>query len=188
MKALKKIIRGLTKVELAAAGITFAVMVICYFISVINRNIIKGSMPWTEEMALYCMVYMSLLGMEVGLRDGTQVSVTAVTEKIKGTKIGKALYVVATIILIFFLFMMFRYGLALVSKQLTTGQTSPVMKIPMWILYLALPVSFGIAVFVQVVLLIGRLRGIPMDDITAVDAIADSFVGESDKIKDKGEA
>ena len=34
-------------------ALTFVIMVVCYFISVVNRNFIKGSMPWTEELALY---------------------------------------------------------------------------------------------------------------------------------------
>ena len=176
MKAIKTIIRGLTKVELAFAGIMFALMVICYFISVVNRNIIQGSMPGTEELATYAMVYLSRLGMEVGLRDGTQVSVTALTSKVKGTTVGKILDVIASVILLFFLFMMFRYGCALVAKQITTGQTSPVMKIPMYVLYLSLPISFGVAFVVQILILLGKFFKIPMDEITNVDAIADSFI------------
>ena len=58
MKALKKVVRGVTLAELWATALTFVIMVVCYFISVVNRNFIKGSMPWTEELALYCMVYM----------------------------------------------------------------------------------------------------------------------------------
>lgn len=186
MKAIKKIIRAVTKVELAFAGIMFALMVGCYFISVVNRNVIQASMPWTEELATYAMVYLALFGMEVGLRDGTQVSVTALTDRIKGTKVGKVLHIISTIILLFFLFMMFRYGLALVGKQIATAQTSPVMKIPMYLLYLSLPVSFGIAFVVQIVLLIGYAFNIPMDDIANVDAIADGFIKKSASGK-KGE-
>ena len=89
MKALKKVVRGVTLAELWATALTFVIMVVCYFISVVNRNFIKGSMPWTEELALYFMVYMALIGTELGLRDGTQVSVTALTEKLKGTMVGK---------------------------------------------------------------------------------------------------
>ena len=74
MKALKKVVRGVTLAELWATALTFVIMVVCYFISVVNRNFIKGSMPWTEELALYCMVYMALIGTELGLRDGTQVT------------------------------------------------------------------------------------------------------------------
>ena len=55
MKALKKVVRGVTLAELWATALTFVIMVVCYFISVVNRNFIKGSMPWTEELALYCI-------------------------------------------------------------------------------------------------------------------------------------
>lgn len=181
MKTLIKIIKGLTKVELAFSGITFALMVVCYFISVVNRNIIKSSMPWTEELALYGMVYMALIGTEIGLRDGTQVCVTALTDKVKGTTAGKILYLISHVILIIFLFIMFRYGIALVVRQFQTGQTSPVMKIPMYVLYLSLPISFGISVFIQTLLLVGKIAGWDLTEITNVDAIADSFISRKEK-------
>ena len=121
MKAIHKVVRGLTAVELAAAALTFALMVICYFISVVNRNIIQGSMPWTEELALYAMVYMALLGTELGLRDGTQVNVTAITSKLEGKPLGKLLDIIARLAVLYFVFMMFRNGNALVAKQIKTG-------------------------------------------------------------------
>ena len=59
--------------------VAFVAMVAAYFVAVVNRNFIKASMPWTEEVA------MALLGTEVGLRDGTQVAVTAIIEKLHRT-------------------------------------------------------------------------------------------------------
>jgi TRAP-type C4-dicarboxylate transport system permease small subunit len=53
---------------------------------------------------------------------------------------GKILHIISRVILLIFAFMMFRYGLALVAKQMETGQLSPVMKVPMYILYLSLPI------------------------------------------------
>ena len=175
MNILKKIIRGISIAELIACALTFAVMVISYFIAVVNRNFIKGSMPWTEELALYSMLYMALLGMELGLRDGTQVSVTAVTSKLEGTKAGKVLDIIARVILLIFLFMMFTNGISLVSKQMQTMQTSPVLKVPMYALYLSLVISFGLAVLTQAMILIGKLTGIPMDEIVRVDDIIDKM-------------
>ena len=84
MKGIKKALSYITNVEYAIMVVTFVAMVIAYFISVVNRNFIKASMPWTEEVAMYSMIYMALLGTEVGLRDGTQVAVTAVIEKLHG--------------------------------------------------------------------------------------------------------
>ena len=84
MKKTKKILEWITKVEYAIMIVAFVLMVLCYFTSVVNRNFIKASMPWAEELALYSMTFMALLGTEVGLRDGTQVAVTAVIEKLHG--------------------------------------------------------------------------------------------------------
>ena len=51
---------------------------------VVNRNIIHAGVSWLEELARYCMVYMALLATEAGLRDNTQISITAITDKIHG--------------------------------------------------------------------------------------------------------
>ena len=186
MKALNKVVRGLTAVEPVACALTFAVMVICYFISVVNRNIIQGSMPWTEELALYSMVYMVLLGTELGLRDGTQVSVTALTSKLEGKRSGKILEIIARAIVIYFVFMMFTNGNALVAKQIKTAQTSPVMNIPMYILYLSLSISFGLMMVTQTLMLIGRIFNLPMESITKVDEIIDTiFSGKKKEAEEK---
>lgn len=183
MKALKKVVRGVTLAELWATALTFVIMVVCYFISVVNRNFIvvnrnfiKGSMPWTEELALYCMVYMALIGTELGLRDGTQVSVTALTEKLKGTMVGKIVNFIAKVALIVFSCTMLRYSVALVAKQMSAGQTTPVMKVPMYVIYISLVISFALIVINQILMLVGEMMHIDMSDITNIDAIIDGII------------
>ena len=127
MKGIKKALSYITNVEYAIMVVTFVAMVIAYFISVVNRNFIKASMPWTEEVAMYSMIYMALLGTEVGLRDGTQVAVTAVIEKLHGVT-KKIVSIIEQIILEIFSFVMLKAGLALFSKQLQTGQTGSILK------------------------------------------------------------
>lgn len=85
MKGIKKLLSYVTKVEYAIMIVAFVAMVAAYFVAVVNRNFIKASMPWTEEVAMDSMIYMALLGTEVGLRDGTQVAVTAIIEKLHRT-------------------------------------------------------------------------------------------------------
>ena len=176
MKALKKVVRGVTLAELWATALTFVIMVVCYFISVVNRNFIKGSMPWTEELALYCMVYMALIGTELGLRDGTHVSVTALTEKLKGTMVGKVINFIAKVALIVFSCTMLRFSVALVAKQMSAGQTTPVMKVPMYVIYISLVISFALIVINQILMLVGEMMHIDMSDITNIDAIIDGII------------
>ena len=130
MKGIKKLLSYVTKVECAIMIVAFVAMVAAYFVAVVNRNFIKASMPWTEEVAMYSMIYMALLGTEVGLRDGTQVAVTAV---------------------------MLKAGTALFLKQIQTGQTTPVLKIPMSAMYFSLVLTFGLILLIQTVILVEKI-------------------------------
>lgn len=155
MKALKKALSYITKAEYAIMVAAFVAMVAAYFISVVNRNFIKASMPWTEEIALYSMTYMALLGTEVGLRDGTQVAVTAVIDKLTGMT-RKIVSLVEQIVLEVFAFTMLKAGFALFTKQLQTGQTTPVLKIPMSFMYFSLVLAFGLIFIIQAVVLVEK--------------------------------
>ena len=144
MKGLKKVLSYITTAEYAVMIAAFVAMVLAYFISVVNRNLIKASMPWTEEVALYSMTYMALLGTEVGLRDGTQVAVTAVVDKLHGVfrKVGTALFL----------------------KQMQTGQTTPVLKIPTWLMYFSLVLAFGLIFLIQAVTLVEKIMAFGKKD------------------------
>ena len=157
MKGLKKVLSYITSAEYAVMIAAFAAMVLAYFISVVNRTLIKASMPWTEEIALYSMTYMALLGTEVGLRDGTQVAVTAVVDKLHGMA-RKIVDLIAQIVLEIFAFVMLKAGLALFLKQMQTGQTTPVLKIPMSVL------AFGLIFLIQAVELVEKLMGMAKKD------------------------
>lgn len=156
MKAIKKILDGITKVEYVIMITAFVVMVVSYFISVVNRNFIKMSMPWTEELAIYSMTFMALLGMEVGLRDGTQVAVTAVIEKLPPAA-KRIVSVIEQIVLEAFAFVMLQSSVSMVLKQLQVGQTTPVLKIPMAAMYFSLVLAFGLVFLVQGVTLVEKV-------------------------------
>ena len=151
MKGIKKALSYITNVEYAIMVVTFVAMVIAYFISVVNRNFIKASMPWTEEVAMYSMIYMALLGTEVGLRDGTQVAVTAVIEKLHGVT-KKIVSIIEQIIL---------------EKQLQTGQTTPVLKVPMSVMYFSLVLTFALILVIQAVVLVEKVMDLKNKEVEA---------------------
>ena len=123
-------------------------------------------MPWTEEVAMYSMIYMALLGTEVGLRDGTQVAVTAVIEKLHGVT-KKIVSIIEQIILEIFSFVMLKAGLALFSKQLQPGQTTPVLKVPMSVMYFSLVLTFALILVIQAVVLVEKVMGLKNKEVEA---------------------
>jgi TRAP-type C4-dicarboxylate transport system permease small subunit len=155
---MKKLLSSLQKIENYILVVAFVVMVVSSFAQVVNRNIVHASIGWFEELARYCMVYMALLAAEVGLRDGTQISVTAITEKLP-LPLRKAAASLARLAVIVFAGVCFFTSFRILGTQMASSQVSPGLEIPMLIPYLSLPLGFGIIVIVQTFMLISPAAG-----------------------------
>lgn len=140
----------LQKAEDVIIVMTFVIMTVSVFLQVCNRNITKIPIAGFEELSKYCMIYMVLLGTELGLRDGTQIAVTALPDKLKG-RCRVAVLMIAKAVLIIFAAVMFYQSISLCQMQLRSGQTSPGLGVPMVVPYFALLLSFGIITVVQLV-------------------------------------
>lgn len=159
-----KISEKFQKVEDMIMVVTFVIMVVSCFAQVVNRNIFKVPVSGFEEAAKYSMVYMVLLGTEMGLRDGTQISVTAVVDMLKGP-VKKIVMIISKGIVVLVSAALFYQSIGLVQRQIISGQTSPGLQIPMSIPYFALVLSFGIITLVQGVTLMMMILGkIKIDD------------------------
>ena len=139
---MKKVLKGLTTAENFIMAVTFALMVICSFAQVVNRNIFKLPIVWFDEASTYCMIYMALIGTEIGLRDGSQIAVTAVTDKLHGSCKGIVSLCAKIVVLIF-------SSTILITVQARIGQTSAALHLPMTVPYAALVISFAMIVLVQ---------------------------------------
>ena len=154
---MKKVLEKLTMVENFIMVATFVVMVCSSFAQVVNRNIFKLPISWFDEAAIYCMIYMVLIGTEVGLRDGTQIAVTAMVDKFHGR--GRTLIqLIAKVILVFFAAVVFVGSIQLMSIQIRTGQISAALHLPMSVPYFAMVLSFGMITLVQAVAALELLR------------------------------
>ncbi|MDR3244680.1 MAG: TRAP transporter small permease [Elusimicrobiota bacterium] len=152
------ILKALQKIENIFLIVIFAIMIISAFAQVVNRNIIGASISWFEELARYCMVYMTLIATELGLRDGTQITITAFTAKLS-PNLRKALSIFAKLVVIVFAAIVFIYSFPLLAKQISFGQVSPGLQLPMYIPYFGVTLSFGIIAIVQTSILIIMIRG-----------------------------
>lgn len=158
---MKKVLDGLTKLENLIMVVAFIIMVGASFAQVVNRNFFKLPISWFDEAAVYCMIYMVLIGTEVGLRDGTQIAVTGIVDKLGG-KMKTAVQVISKIIVVIFSFGVLMGGIKLVNIQIRTGQVSAALSLPMSIPYGAMVISFAIITLVQaaaaIVLIVNLLQ------------------------------
>lgn len=151
---MKKVLNALTKVENLIMVVTFIIMVCASFAQVVNRNFFKLPISWFDEAAVYCMIYMVLIGTEVGLRDGTQIAVTAIVDKLHG-KAKRVVQILAKVVVILFSFGVFIGGVNLMNIQIRTGQISAALGLPMSVPYAAMVISFGMISLVQALEAVG---------------------------------
>lgn len=150
---VKYILEKLQSLEKLVIALGFAIMVVASFIQVVNRNVFKIPVTGFEEASKYAMVYMVLLATELGLRDGTQISINGVVDKLHGL-FGRIVRIVSKLIVIIFSSVMLRAGIAMVTRQFKINQTSPGLGMPMWIPYMAIVLGFGLITIVQFAALI----------------------------------
>lgn len=137
----KSFVGFLLGAEKALIVVLFAVMTLASILQVLNRNIFHFTIGWTEEVARYCMVWVALLGTEVGLRIGGQMSIQAFTSRLKG-KWRKAAAVTADLTVLVFCAIVIWYSADLMRVQIQNGQVSTALKIPMTIPYGAMLFTF----------------------------------------------
>ena len=141
---MKKVLHALQRLEKWIIVIAFVIMVVAIFCQVVNRNIFKIPVSGFEEAAKYSMAYMVLLGTELGLRDGTQIAIKGVVDKLK-----EVIVIISQIIVVAFAAIMTKASFAMVLKQAAIGQTSPGLGIPMSVPYFSLVLGFGLIAVVQ---------------------------------------
>ncbi len=163
---MKTTLTWLQRAENLIMGSAFIIMVIVLFIQVLNRNITKLSMPWTEEIAVYSMIYLVMLGTEAGLRDGTQIQITAIVDRFHGrAKLG--IQIVAKAVVVAFSGAMAYASFGVVAAQAASGQTSPVLRIPIYVPFAAFLLAFTIIFAVQLAALVVLIKAFITNDAEA---------------------
>ena len=54
---------------------SMVVLVFCVFLQVFSRYVLKNSVPWTEEMARYALVYLTFAGAAIATRKAANIRV-----------------------------------------------------------------------------------------------------------------
>lgn len=124
----------------------FLILIACVMmLQVIMRYVVGSSLSWAEEFCRYLFVWSSLLSIGYSIRKKTILRVDSLIEMFPFGL--KRLFKIAVeiIVLVFFAYL-FVKSIPVVNMIKESGQTSPAMEIPMYIVYLSAIVGFLLAV------------------------------------------
>jgi C4-dicarboxylate transporter DctQ subunit len=130
-----------------------AVMAVTILAQVFLRYVVKASLPWSEELARYLMVWIGLMGASLAMHEGRHVGVTLLVDRLRGG-VQKVVTGCALLAVLWFLWLMISQGAVLLQN--IWQQRSPALNLPMVIPYAAIPLG-AIFMAVQVLLALCRL-------------------------------
>ncbi|HEX2840207.1 TRAP transporter small permease [Hyphomicrobium sp.] len=97
-------------------------------------------LTWAQELCIFMVVWMAKFGAAYGVRTGIHVGVDILVENLKGTS-QRVLIVAGLLAGALFTVIIGTLGAQLVWHIYDTGQTSAVLELPMWLVYLAVPLG-----------------------------------------------
>jgi TRAP-type C4-dicarboxylate transport system permease small subunit len=132
-------------------------MSVVILVQVFLRYVVMSSLPWSEELARYLMVWIGLMGASLALQEGRHIEVTLLLDRVP-PRVRKVLTGIALVAVVWFLWLILQQGLVLAGNIWL--QRSPALNLPMVVPYAAIPLG-AVFMVIQVLLALGRLVTAP---------------------------
>ncbi|MGO2131950.1 MAG: TRAP transporter small permease [Halomonas sp.] len=150
-RRIRKIMRPLSKFDrllgtLERWIITASILVMALLMSshVVSNLLFKQGIPGTYEVTEMLIVIITFVGVGYAARNARHISMSAIYEQLSGTP-RKILLIIISLgtgaLMFYFAYLSADY----VSVLHDRGRTSSALKVPLWIIYLALPIGFTLA-------------------------------------------
>lgn len=150
---IRKLDKYLLNFENLIAGISYAVMVILVFWGVIMRYVAKSPNLYGEELSRYLMITSVFIGIAAGCRQKVHLNVELFIGLFP-KKVNTAIKAVVRLITTFMYLYMAYQGLLMIQAMKNFGQTSPAMRMPLWIMYTVITLGFVLSFITEVIMYI----------------------------------
>jgi C4-dicarboxylate transporter DctQ subunit len=162
----------LDRLEETLIGLLMAIATVVIFVSVVLRFLstvphvqdvaIRLSMTWAQELCIFLFVWMAKFGAAYGVRAGVHVGVDVLINQL-APRPRKVVVMIGLLGGVVFTAVVGTLGAILVWELAQTDQTSEDMEVPMWIVYLCVPLGSYLMCFrfLQVVASFVRTGKVP---------------------------
>ena len=138
MPLLRKLVNGIRQVFVVFVVACFVFMMVAVGFQVLGRYVFGFSIGDATETATFAQVWLGLTGVGIAMRRGAIFAIDALPQMLS-IKPARVLSVVIAVINLSFLAVMIYGGVILFEQGFV--QTSPTMLIPMWIIYMMIPIG-----------------------------------------------
>lgn len=143
---MEKLSAFIDKVTLTTASVLLVIIAVIVNWGVFCRYVLFAPLPWSEQIPKYAMIWMGFLGASVGISRNRHIGFDILVTRLP-SMIRKTIIIAGRILILFFLVMMTIYGVFF-SFAVGFSSKAPMLPIPMFYLFLAVPVG-GIFMILQ---------------------------------------
>jgi len=147
--------------------------------AVISRFIFNDGIVYTDELNMIFIIIVTFAGLSYAARQGRHIRMSALYDLL-GPKLRKVFMVVISIITAAFMFFLAYYSILYIQSVYNSGRILPALGIPVYIIYLWVPIGFiitGIQYFLTVI------KNIREEDVYLSTHIKDGYTNNDNEIK-----
>ncbi len=137
---IQRIFRALRHFEMAVACTVFVMALVVLFINVILRQFLNSALPWAEEFMRYAIIWVTFFACSLCAEDNLHVGIDVFVQMAK-PPLRKGMRVFGMLCAAAFSAFMVEFSFRNTLLLLETAQKSPVMLLPMWIVYVSMPLG-----------------------------------------------
>lgn len=138
---LKKLDNIIDFIEEKSFYILFSLMIIVVFAQVVCRYVVHSSLPWSEELSRYCMIWVVFIGVSAGIKAGSHMGVDALLLALPD-RVRKVVELATKLITLIFCLIFFTVSLRYTIMLFNSGQKSATLFIPIAFAFMAIPIGF----------------------------------------------
>jgi C4-dicarboxylate transporter DctQ subunit len=141
-------------------------------IPVVQDKLLELNTSWAQELCIFMFVWMAKFGAAYGVRTGIHVGVDVLINRLQ-TKWRNHLILFGLLAGALFTGVIGAFGASFVGQMYSTGQVSADMELPMWFVYLAVPLGSFLMCFrfLEVAWAFWRTGELPKHDHAHVEGI-----------------
>lgn len=132
-----------------------SVMFVVVGFNVFSRYVLNSSLGWADELARFVFIWVSFLGAVVAYQKNEHVGLDFVINRIGSLKVRLLLRLIGELLVLLVLGCLVYYGWIV---AMSATNVSPALYIPMWLVYIVVPLSGSLMVLINLRKLKTHLR------------------------------
>ena len=130
--------------------VLMTIMVMAVLWQVFSRYVMQSPSSITEELARYLLIWIGILGAAYAAGQQQHLSINLLEEKLEKNKKKKLKIFINLLIIFFGITVLIIGGSNLVYVNYILGQSSAALEIPLFVVYLVVPLSGALIIFYKV--------------------------------------